>query len=551
LELHNGAGALIASNDDWQDTVIGGIITTDQVTEVQDSGLLPGHAYESAIMATLPPGNYTAIVRGYSNTTGVALAEVYDLRPIDLLAGSIDYNGSYPDTSMVSYTDHGRTVHVIAYPGQVIVFFNTPINDGEAQNLIAANGGTVLAKIPVIGYYLVRVPSSEEALFISRLRQDTRVNTALPHPAGVRGAKVLILEGCGDTHDRLVQDALINNGGSVRTCTNIADNLNQINTGMTVRAIIGEGNLNALGTHLMNLSSYGAPGNGVNWAALNPVDQQNFKDSYYTFLRANLGAIAALPPEYRENLVITMCAGNNNMPITDVLARLRQDPRIANVLRNNVLIVSTTLMRNPPANFSTTDHDVAIRDNPEAIRGTSLAAPGAMAVIQNVISVTGVSARRALQAAKEAVNANPNHKLIQSEAIDRARARPTPTPTATATATPRPTATATATATPTATPSCIFNGSYTGSYSGTYSGSVAFTVSNCHITVTQPIGGSGAINNNGGATFGGGGGGGLAYTFNGNFSVLPNGSAVASGTWSATYNGTPQGSGTWSASRPP
>jgi hypothetical protein len=39
--------------------------------------------------------------------------------------------------------------------------------------------------------------------------------------------------------------------------------------------------------------------------------------------------------------------------------------------------------------------------------------------------------------------------------------------------------------------------------------------------------------------------------FNGNFSVLPNGSAVASGTWSATYNGTPQGSGTWSASRPP
>jgi len=34
---------------------------------------------ESAIIATLPPGNYTAIVRGVNNTTGVALAEVYDL----------------------------------------------------------------------------------------------------------------------------------------------------------------------------------------------------------------------------------------------------------------------------------------------------------------------------------------------------------------------------------------------------------------------------------------------------------------------------------------
>src|SRR5437016_10907910 len=79
LELHDDTGALIASNDNWQHTIIGGIITQDQVQNIENSGHAPGDASESAIIANLPPGNYTAIVRGVNNTTGVALVEVYDL----------------------------------------------------------------------------------------------------------------------------------------------------------------------------------------------------------------------------------------------------------------------------------------------------------------------------------------------------------------------------------------------------------------------------------------------------------------------------------------
>jgi hypothetical protein len=81
LELHNGTGALIASNDNWQTTVIGGIITSNQVSAIQSSGHAPTAASESAIIADLAPGNYTAIVRGVNNTTGVALVEAYDLSP--------------------------------------------------------------------------------------------------------------------------------------------------------------------------------------------------------------------------------------------------------------------------------------------------------------------------------------------------------------------------------------------------------------------------------------------------------------------------------------
>ena len=81
LELHNRTGALIASNDDWQTTILGGVITSNQGSAIQNSGYAPTAANESAIIANLQPGNYTAIVRGVNNTTGVALVEVYDLNP--------------------------------------------------------------------------------------------------------------------------------------------------------------------------------------------------------------------------------------------------------------------------------------------------------------------------------------------------------------------------------------------------------------------------------------------------------------------------------------
>src|SRR6266446_4564956 len=79
LELHDGTGALIASNDNWRTTVIGGIITADQQAEIQASGVAPVNDAESAIIGTLAPGNYTAQVRGAKNTTGIGLSEAYDL----------------------------------------------------------------------------------------------------------------------------------------------------------------------------------------------------------------------------------------------------------------------------------------------------------------------------------------------------------------------------------------------------------------------------------------------------------------------------------------
>jgi spore coat protein A len=80
LELHDSAGA-IASNDNWRTTQIGGVVTSSQVTEIQNSGLAPANDAEPAIIATLAPGNYTAVVQGVGGGTGVGIVEVYDLAP--------------------------------------------------------------------------------------------------------------------------------------------------------------------------------------------------------------------------------------------------------------------------------------------------------------------------------------------------------------------------------------------------------------------------------------------------------------------------------------
>jgi hypothetical protein len=76
LELHDGSGTLVASNDNWKTRPDG----SSQQAEIEATNIPPHNDLESALVRTLPPGNYTAIVRGLNDTTGVGLVEVYHLQ---------------------------------------------------------------------------------------------------------------------------------------------------------------------------------------------------------------------------------------------------------------------------------------------------------------------------------------------------------------------------------------------------------------------------------------------------------------------------------------
>jgi hypothetical protein len=71
LTIYDSAGAVIASNDDWQTDV--------NAPDIIKNDLAPTNPLESAIVLHLPAGAYTAVVQGVNNATGIALAEVYTL----------------------------------------------------------------------------------------------------------------------------------------------------------------------------------------------------------------------------------------------------------------------------------------------------------------------------------------------------------------------------------------------------------------------------------------------------------------------------------------
>jgi hypothetical protein len=73
LDLVNSSGTVIRSNNNWKDDA-------QQRAEIEAAGLAPNHDEEPALVETVAPGAYTAVVRGIGSTpAGVGLVEVYHL----------------------------------------------------------------------------------------------------------------------------------------------------------------------------------------------------------------------------------------------------------------------------------------------------------------------------------------------------------------------------------------------------------------------------------------------------------------------------------------
>ena len=86
LELHDSSDAMIATNDNWQ--------TNANKQEIIDTGIPPTDPKESALLVTLDPGAYTAILLGSNNSSGIAVVEAYDLdRTTDAKLANISTRG--------------------------------------------------------------------------------------------------------------------------------------------------------------------------------------------------------------------------------------------------------------------------------------------------------------------------------------------------------------------------------------------------------------------------------------------------------------------------
>jgi len=151
LELHNGAGALIGSNDNWRATQIGGVVTSDQAIEIAATSIAPSSDAESAIIAILAPGAYTAVVGGANNSTGIAVVQIYDLDAVrDSTLANISTRGFIQtgDNVMIGgfiYLGDVGTTNVVLRgigPSLVAVGINNALTDPVLE-VFDANGTSV------------------------------------------------------------------------------------------------------------------------------------------------------------------------------------------------------------------------------------------------------------------------------------------------------------------------------------------------------------------------------------------------------------------------
>ena len=127
LELHDHTGASIASNDNWQDS---------QRTQIINSGFPPSNDLESAVVATLAPGAYTAIVQGKAMTSGTGLVEIFD----------IDQNANAEITNLSARGFVGTGDDVLI-GGGVVISGNT----GSAARVLVRAIGPSLGTMGVVG----------------------------------------------------------------------------------------------------------------------------------------------------------------------------------------------------------------------------------------------------------------------------------------------------------------------------------------------------------------------------------------------------------------
>ena len=97
LELHDSSGRLIASNDNWR--------SSGSAAAIAASGYAPRDNEEPAILTSLDPGSYTAIVRGANNTSGIALLEVYDL--------DVTWASKFGNVSTRAFVGTGASVMIV------------------------------------------------------------------------------------------------------------------------------------------------------------------------------------------------------------------------------------------------------------------------------------------------------------------------------------------------------------------------------------------------------------------------------------------------------
>jgi N-acetylneuraminic acid mutarotase len=187
IQLFNGSGQSIAVNDDWKSAPNG--------AEIKDSTLAPPNDLEAAILATVSPGSYTAVVSGVNGATGVGLVEVYDLE-------------GGPDSRLANISTRG-----FVQTGDDVLIGGLILNGQIARKIIVRAIGPSLARADALADPTLELRNANGGLLAEnnnwRTTQEAEIiETTVPPSHDLESAIVTtlapaaytaILRGVGDT----------------------------------------------------------------------------------------------------------------------------------------------------------------------------------------------------------------------------------------------------------------------------------------------------------------------------------------------------------------
>ncbi|MBI4520103.1 MAG: hypothetical protein HY701_04660 [Gemmatimonadetes bacterium] len=397
---------------EWKVTAGGGAVSPASSTTDQT-----GRAVTRWTLGPATTAQYaTATVSGLSEVKFLAIGT----HPgPGLLEGSYQFTGPLPAIEPRMLTVDGQTLQDTLYAGQVLVFFDPLTAASSASSVITAAGGSVLARVPNGGYYLAGVAPRAEEAFMTSMRSKTGVRTVVPHGVG-SFMGVTVLDNCAGAHGQGVSGAITEAGAKVDACKQVTTSGNRPIESLVVDEIYAAAAKG--GTIMLNLSFNGGP-SLIDYESQSTIEKWVSHYSWKRWMRPILETVASLPEATRRDMVLTVSAGNGNMPIKPLLDDLRTDAKLANVLKKNVLLVAATEEAYPLSNHASDDPDVAVfglAKCPNGIVGTSCSAPLALGAIESVGAIYDLGGANALLAAKTAIATNANHVLDVKELVTKA-----------------------------------------------------------------------------------------------------------------------------------
>ena len=441
----------------WQTSVGGGNAGGDTSGTVGGSGAAGGAGDVGGTTSTDISTSAGGAVNA-GGTVGTGGLDAGNAGHAGLLDGAVEYQGDAPQPGEVAYTDtDGQTVSVLAIPGFVVVLVSPTVTRSEATAMLNTLGAEIRASIPKLGYYLAGTTPGSEGQLILALRKDARTRLASPDIAiGPESVPVLHaldpscptpptqassclddIKHLDETKHGLYVNAVLNwyaDGHATALCESVPSVIKAYSAlDSSVSGNMGDFSAVAWGMSRILEGNVGPAFINLSWGPRKQDVEKFFKEQNKTYFKDEIdkmivmskrdlwweifsvmGATKQQAQFWPWDVVITVSAGNDGVNVFDAVEAVRRDPIAGGALAANGMIVGASVptantvdasLFDYDANFANDQPDFVKGNNAEAVCGTSLTAPYALARATNLV-INGASAIDAVCRLKQAAKGN-------------------------------------------------------------------------------------------------------------------------------------------------